>query len=162
MHTCTHAQHTYSAAQNLSWFFTLSIINIVVVIEEIDVVVKWMVITYKEEMKERIKRTIHVKEGKYPSKWWDVQLNRGGCIANSSISYLKEKDWLIRRSTWFFGCILEDASVWWGRMLCCQWHMMGNLFQTKKFTYFRKIMKRVSFEPNTFPLWKNVNTTRIN
>ena len=86
----------------------VSITNIEVVIEEDDVVVKWMVITYKEEMKERIKRTIHVKEGKYPSKWWDVQLNRGGCTANISIRHLKEKDWLIRRSTRFLHSVRQD------------------------------------------------------
>ena len=79
----------------------VSITNIEVVIEEDEVVVKWMVITCKEERKEVIIKTTHKKEGKDASRWWDVQLNRGGCIANISISHLKEKDWLIRRSTRF-------------------------------------------------------------
>ena len=79
----------------------VSTINIEVGIEEDDIVLKWMVITYKEERKEVIMRTTHGKEGKDASRWWDVQLNRGGCIANISISHLKEKDWLIRRSTRF-------------------------------------------------------------
>ena len=82
-----------------------SIINIVVVNEEDDVLVKWMVITYKEEMKKMIMRTTHAKEGKDPPRWWDVQLNKGGSIANISISYLKEMDWLIRRSTRFLDSV---------------------------------------------------------
>ena len=89
----------------------VSIINIEFVIEEDDVVVKWLVITYKEERKEMIMRTTHVKEGKDPSRWWDVQLNRGGYIANNSISHLKENDWLIRRSTWFLHSVRQDTST---------------------------------------------------
>ena len=79
------------------------VIDVEVVIEEDDVVVKWMWITYddKEERKEVITRTTHVKEGKDAPRWWDVQLKRGSCIANISISHLKEKDWLIGRSNRF-------------------------------------------------------------
>ena len=89
----------------------VSITNIEVVIEEDNVVVKWMVITYKEERKEMIMRTTHAKEGKDPSRWWDVQLNRGGYIANNSVSHLKENDWLIRRSTWFLHSVRQDTST---------------------------------------------------
>ena len=89
----------------------VSITNIEVVIEEDDVVVKWMVITYKEERKEMIMRTTHAKEGKDPSRWWDVQLNRGGCTTNISITHLKEKDWLIRRSTRFLHLVQQDTST---------------------------------------------------
>ena len=87
------------------------VIDVEVVIEEDDVVVKWMVNTYKEERKEMIMRTTHVKEGKDPSRWWDVQLNRGGCTANTSITHLKEKDWLIRRSTRFLHLVRQDTSI---------------------------------------------------
>ena len=89
----------------------VSITNIEVVIEEDNVVVKWMVITYKEERKEMIMRTTHAKEGKDPSRWWDVQLNRGGYIANNSVSHLKENDWLIRRSTRFLHSVRQDTST---------------------------------------------------
>ena len=87
------------------------VIDVEVVIEEDDVVVKWMVNTYKEERKEMIMRTTHVKEGKDPSRWWDVQLNRGGCTANTSITHLKEKDWLIKRSTRFLHSVRQDTSI---------------------------------------------------
>ena len=58
-------------------------------------------------------KTTHAKEGKDPSRWWDVQLNRGGCIANISVSYLKERDWLIRRSTRFLDSVWQDTSTAW-------------------------------------------------
>ena len=89
----------------------VSITNIEVVIKEDDVVVKWMVITYKEERKEMIMMTTHAKEGKDLSRWWDVQLNRGGCIVNISVSYLKERYWLIRKSTWFLDSVRQDTST---------------------------------------------------
>ena len=89
----------------------VSITNIEVVIEEDDVVVKWMFITYKEERKEVIMRATHGKEGKDASRWWGFQLNRGGCIANISISHLKEKDWRIRRSTRFLDSVRQDTST---------------------------------------------------
>ena len=89
----------------------VSTINIEVGIEEDDIVLKWMVITYKEERKEVIMRTTHGKERKDASRWWDVQLNRGGCIANISIAHLKEKDWLIRRSTRFLDSFGQDTST---------------------------------------------------
>ena len=89
----------------------VSIINIEVGIEEDDIVLKWMIITYKEERKEVIVSTTYGKEGKDASRWWDVQLNRGGCIGNISISHLKEKDWLIRRSTRFLDLVRQDTST---------------------------------------------------
>ena len=88
---------------------SVRVIDVEVVIEEEDVVIKWMCITYddNEKRKEVIMRTTHGKEGKDASRWWDVQLNRGGCIANISISYLKEKDWLIRRITRFLDLVRQ-------------------------------------------------------
>ena len=54
-----------------------------------------MAIAYKEV----IMRTTPSKKGNDASRWWDAQLNRGCCTANISISHLKEKDWIIERST---------------------------------------------------------------
>ena len=102
------------------------VIDVEVVIKEDDVVVKWMCITYddKEERKEVITRTTHVKEGKDAPRWWDVQLKRGSCIANISISHLKEKDWIIGRSNRFLdayrrmhrfgggGCHVANGTRW--------------------------------------------------
>ena len=89
------------------------VIDVEVVIEEEDVVIKWMCITYddNEKRKEVIMRTTHGKEGKDASRWWDVQLNRGGCIVNISVSYLKERYWLIRKSTWFLDSVRQDTST---------------------------------------------------
>ena len=79
-----------------------SIINIVVVNEEDDVLVKWMVITYKEEMKKMIMRTTHAKEGKDPPRWWDVQLNKGGCTANIPSPISKKRTGYVEEAPDFY------------------------------------------------------------
>ena len=92
---------------------SVRVIDVEVVIEEEDVVIKWMCITYddNEKRKEVIMRTTHGKEGKDASRWWDVQLNKGGCIDSISVSHLKEMDWLIRRSTRFLDSVQQDTST---------------------------------------------------
>ena len=58
---------------------------------------KWKSMYYnvREESKELI---THKKEGKDASRWWDVQLEMGGCIANISILDLKDTNRVIWRS----------------------------------------------------------------